>query len=477
LVLEMNPEKAHSVAVHIDQLSGIGRALRDSSTSSDSYKITAWLGEIVSVFKNDFENNPAMLKEAEGLIKESSIKEGSIKEAKKPPIVINKALSLLNTAKELIFIDPQSTASETLKTLIDQTILENYFKRWEWKLLFGLYAAVAVLFAGGTLYLGFQVTGVANQADVARREIATAQDAVLAARREAVDLIGEKAKAEANEQIEKLQKAIDKSKDSIVSLDSQIKENTKKLDLQLSEGQAATKAVVDKVTIGLNDQSKQDQDKLYRQADEGRARITAAVDGGLRGIETTAKNEASGHLEKLRGAIELSTTSITNLNAQISGQQKTLADQLKEGQAKIKEVIDSSVAQGPAGVNSYLDAKRPTLDGAIAKAVNERVADANGQIQVMIDSVILKKKNFDDSLPDKTMYAINRVNEFNEIVNRYSVRINDILLKFSGPDRSSPIGTVAGVLGFSFWLVLGAVVMSALALIASVVALIRRRRA
>jgi hypothetical protein len=84
----MNPEKAHSVAVHIDQLSGIGRALRDSSTSSDSYKITAWLGEIVSVFKNDFENNPAMLKEAEGLIKESSIKEGSIKEAKKPPSIV-----------------------------------------------------------------------------------------------------------------------------------------------------------------------------------------------------------------------------------------------------------------------------------------------------------------------------------------------------------------------------------------------------
>jgi len=206
------------------------------------------------------------------------------------------------------------------------------------------------------------------------------------------------------------------------------------------------------------------------QADAARKSIDSARDAVLttsneivKRIEARAADESNAQLNKLRTAIDSSSKSIAELNAQLVHNQSLLTQQFTQGQTRIQETIEAQVKAIPSNANAYVESRRPFIDAAIEKGVGEKVQEAAKQIQDSINSVSIRKKNFEDNLPEMVKFAENRVKEFNEIVNRYSGRIDEIFGRFSDAQNITPIEAVARTLGHAFWLTLVALFLSSLA--------------
>ncbi len=335
----------------------------------------------------------------------------------------------------------------------------------------------------------------------------------IVARNEAVNRIDADVKAESDKQMKILHEAIERSAEAVTALSSQLEQNRIKVDQQLIEGQKRIQASIDEQVakgIGakakseaeaqvaklrdeiaqsaasitaLNTQLAQNGDKLERQLSEGQARLKTTIDNMINKateatakVEVVAKDEAATQLAKLRDTIDSSTASIAKLNAQVSANQSALSQEFTSGQAAIRTAIDTATTQGVSSTNAYLDSKRPLIDSSIEKAVNERVEGAKNVIQDALNIVEIRKKNFNDSLPENLIFGINRVTEFNTIVGRYSGRIEDVLGRLSMRGEISSSAAVANILGESVWFVLGAIAISLVSLVASALAFFRTRR-
>ena len=205
----MSPEEAYAVQRRIDALKRIGEEIMSeryespSGPRSDSgYKLEGWFSEVESLIKSNFDGNAAFV---------SRITEIKNSQTPETPEKISSANDLLKTVKDFVFIDPHGSASDSLKDLIEQTLKERYFKSWEVWALAGAFTLVLIFFLGGTVYLGMQIKGVAEQADAARSSIAAERASVVTIGNDIFKKIEANASEQANAQIAKLNTAIEQS--------------------------------------------------------------------------------------------------------------------------------------------------------------------------------------------------------------------------------------------------------------------------
>ena len=204
----MSPEEADALINRLNVLTRIGNSIKKSPVDplhpDYRYKFDIWVGEIITLVKASFKNNPIFVTEVDALSRTISDAAGSWPNETDSASILDKGLGLLRTAKEYVSIDPYSTASEHLKELIEQTLRERYFKSWEVQLLVIVFAFVTTCFFGGTIYLGWQVQSVASQADAARKSIDSARDAVLTTGNEFVARIQRQAIDDSEKELQKL---------------------------------------------------------------------------------------------------------------------------------------------------------------------------------------------------------------------------------------------------------------------------------
>jgi hypothetical protein len=240
----MSPEEAHVVRNRLAALRALGESLRKDLAAEnrrqpnvEQYRVFAWLGEVEGLVEEHFSHNPVLVARAHELASQASVADsqgaGSEKAEEMPPtsepfelpaIVaptsqppqetprlderIAGAVDLLETLDSFVFVEPSSGASDALKALIEQTLMERYFHNWPFRLLIITFGLLVTFFFGGTIYLGWQVQGIANQADAARKSIDSARDSVITETSQTVSRVQNQAHVEAEEELAKLHEMV-----------------------------------------------------------------------------------------------------------------------------------------------------------------------------------------------------------------------------------------------------------------------------
>jgi hypothetical protein len=410
----MSPEEAHAVRDRLAALRRLGETLKEEKeelwSDASQYRVSAWLGEVEGLVKERFGHNPALVARAQALTGEELVSDRQPVDAAIGLLQrVDAAISLLKTLDSFVFVEPLSGASEALKALIEQTLREEYFHNWPFRLLIIAFGVLLTLFFGGTLYLNWQVQGIANQADAARRSIDSARDSVMTATSQTVSRVQEQAQGEAEAQLKKLRETI----------------------------------------------------------------------AGFQQTASQLQIDAKSQEQSLRDAVDVANKTITSLRASLAAIPDQLTDQFTKARPQIQDAVTQAVNTAPQVTNAYLPAKKTERDRMISDGVKQRVDNAGELIKQDTETVDLQKKNFTDALeiarselPQAAKLADTRAAAFTDVLSQYSGRIDDILSRLSGSKKLTTVEVVARVLGMAFWIVLGSLLLS---VVAVVVSFLRRR--
>lgn len=410
----MSPEEAHAVRDRLAALRRLGETLKEEKeelwSDASQYRVSAWLGEVEGLVKERFGHNPALVARAQALTGEELVSDRQPVDAAIGLLQrVDAAISLLKTLDSFVFVEPLSGASEALKALIEQTLREEYFHNWPFRLLIIAFGVLLTLFFGGTLYLNWQVQGIANQADAARRSIDSARDSVMTATSQTVSRVQEQAQGEAEAQLKKLRETI----------------------------------------------------------------------AGFQQTASQLQIDAKSQEQSLRDAVDVANKTITSLRASLAAIPDQLTDQFTKARPQIQDAVTQAVNTAPQVTNAYLAAKKTEIDRMISDGVKQRVDNAGELIKQDTETVDLQKKNFTDALeiarselPQAAKLADTRAAAFTDVLSQYSGRIDDILSRLSGSKKLTTVEVVARVLGMAFWIVLGSLLLS---VVAVVVSFLRRR--
>lgn len=441
----MSPEEAHVVRSHIAALRSLGETLRkevaaDSQSRSDArqYRVSAWLGEVEGLVEERFSHNPALVARAKALASEedesdqtqgtvlppgqllelpAAVGQGAGSERAQATMLpsrrVDGAISLLETLNSFVYVEPLSGASDALKALIEQTLREGYFRNWPFRLLVIAFGALLILFFGGTLYLNWQVQGIANQAEAARRSIDSARDSVMTATSQTVSRVQDQAHNEAEAELGKLREMI----------------------------------------------------------------------AGFQQTASRLQTDAQGQEKSLQDMVADSNKTITILRASLAAIPDQLTDQFAKAQPQIQGAVTQAIKAAPEVTNAYLEAKKTDIDRMISDGVKQRVDNAGAQIKQDTEFVDLQKKTFTDELaisrnelPQAAKLADTRAAAFNDVLSRYSGRIDDILSRLSGNEKLTTVEVVGRVLRVTFLVVWIVVALSLFfSLLAIIVSFSRRR--
>jgi hypothetical protein len=220
----MSPEEAHKLKARIETLRSIGEDLlrdqhryealtflgstvaryRSEARKEDSqYRLAAWLGSVSSLIKTEFTDNPALVARSELLLPAPDSPNPPLltpygPTPKPPSKAVPPALDLLVTAKDYIFVDTISSASDPLRHLIETTLREDFYKSFPFRILMGALALATVVIFGGTIYSQWQVQGIAARAAEALKAIDSAKQDVVAKIDAITSRIQQEAQNEAN---------------------------------------------------------------------------------------------------------------------------------------------------------------------------------------------------------------------------------------------------------------------------------------
>jgi hypothetical protein len=223
----MNPEEADNLEKRIEKLKSIGWDLykelstRAQTDKEKTYPLEVWLGEIASLIKTAFKDNPALVTKIDQLVlpaNSTAVASGTSDDtaqnissdvvqsvppqpgaATSPPSgttaarikspspvpnspseIVLVALDLLSTAEKYIFVDHISSASESLRTLIATTLRDDLYNSWTIRTTMIVLGFVIVLICGGTAFSLVQVQGVADRAAQANKNIESSEQTVAA---------------------------------------------------------------------------------------------------------------------------------------------------------------------------------------------------------------------------------------------------------------------------------------------------------
>jgi hypothetical protein len=234
----MTPEEAHALRKRIEELTSVGKRLlkrerrngAESHKKDEEYRFSAWLGAVSSLIKTEFKDNPALIRRSDLLLpapeqtspEQASPESGTPKTASEAVSswvdLVSLGVDLLETAKDYILVDAISTASDSLKRLIEATITEGYFKSWPFRLLVIAFGVVTTVYLGGTLYLNWQVQSIGNQAAEARKTIESAKQDVFKNITDTIASTQQEAKKEANDELDVLKAQIKSSNSDMEKL-------------------------------------------------------------------------------------------------------------------------------------------------------------------------------------------------------------------------------------------------------------------
>ena len=365
-------------------------------------------------------------------------------------LVVGDALNLLAAAQQWIRPDHRLDISAALEQKIYEALVKQYFRRWPWYLLFTLILAFSAALAGGSLYAGIKVDGVLNQAEAAKKTINEQTD-------KAIQSI-----ADANSKINAaIQKEVDKAADEAKSASvAKLADLQTKLDAQLRQNQTDSQTKIDAAvttaTTNIGNQEKSAAQSLTDQQKMSSAALATATGSELQTLSQTLTTQSDTSTKAIAAAVKEITDRATKADSNI--------DKAVGGASAYAEKAKSDIDQAVGIFTGYAANAKTQIDQAVTVANGYRAT-----LEKMVETA-------KTDLPNEVHNAVAALKQFDELVANYRTPLEAFIARSAGDEKLPGLWAAAIVLGWTRWLVFGALVASIIALVLQVGAFLLRRR-
>jgi hypothetical protein len=275
--------------------------------------------------------------------------------------------------------------------------------------------------------------------------------------------------------------------------EKQLSENAKEIQDKTSHIDDIIKNIVtsDKEDFGKVLKSAQDDLNGYvtgtkSKLDEAQTKVVADINGELRDHVQVALTQITTNINAEGQKI---LTSWTDLDKKISDQASTASTAVNQAKENAIKLLNGPTTEVDAAKGMAISAVQKTqteatneLQNYAAQAAGKRdetirnIGKMQDDVSAREQSALQQVNAELAKLPERTTGLVNAVAAVDDALKDYRVDMARILTDLSAQQPQTSLGRVVLVLGASFWLVLGSLAVSMLALLISLLGLWRRPR-
>lgn len=380
------------------------------------------------------------------------------------PSSFERGQDLLNALEWRMTIDDRYAISEDFRRAVNIAIKDQYFQSWPYKVIVAVGTAVAILIIGGTLYSGIQVNGLIRDVGNQQKLLQEASAQIDLKSREFNSKIGE-TRLELDEMVR-------------VALAA----NNSKIAEVFERAQSETNAYVTSSKEKLNDKQTEIVQKLDRDVSDKVQRSLGAFSKALEKNAAVVSGRWDATDKKLTDDLAAAKRSLENATS------AGMAAVGKEKDEAIKRLSATEVAaQGDlkAPVTAVNDAKNEAVTAvksAFVSAKNEIdtfKAETEGSRNGAVRSIQGSTEKFERDvevartkmteaikrLPNDIVQIRATMSSIDSALGRYRIDLATVVGRLRGDDEKTRLGLVVDLLGVSFWLIVGSVGVSLVALL------------